>query len=128
MNLNKLPRILVDVYLKINENFLLCQEDSHYLLNVLRLKVNDQVVEEKKFALCFAPIKATRMHFIIEKATDLGISHFYPVTTKFSLVDKTSETKFFKWIKAALEQSKGLIIPKIAPLNNLKDFLLEKSP
>jgi 16S rRNA (uracil1498-N3)-methyltransferase len=161
MNLNKLPRILVDVALKLNENLTLGAEDSHYLANVLRLKVNDHLIvfngkdgewlaiiekttkkqllikplsllnvqtyHEHKFALAFAPIKAARMHFLIEKATELGISDFYPLKTTFSVVDKTSETKFSKWVKAALEQSQNIIIPGIHPLNDLKDFLLNKS-
>ncbi len=162
MNLNKLPRILIDVTLKTNENFILSEEDSHYLTNVLRLKLDQQIllfngfdgewlaiidkitkkqvsgkilslvrsqsVKKIKYTLAFAPIKATRMHFIIEKATELGIDYFYPIKTIYSVVDKASTIKFSKWIKAALEQSKGLIVPGIDPLNNLKDFLLAKSP
>lgn len=78
---------------------------------------------ENQISLIFAPIKHSRMQFLLEKATELGISEFIPIITKHSVIDKINLDKWNIYIKDAIEQSRRLSFPKINKLINLKDFL-----
>ncbi|MBI4228276.1 MAG: 16S rRNA (uracil(1498)-N(3))-methyltransferase, partial [Deltaproteobacteria bacterium] len=55
--------------------------------------------------------KGNKMDFIIEKATELGVSSIVPVVTERSQVRKTD--KFLRWRRIAIESSKqcGRVIP-----------------
>lgn len=76
-----------------------------------------------KLALIFALIKNSRINYIIEKATELGVSELIPVITKHSIKDKLNINKVHAWTVEACEQSTRLSLPKIYEPSNLLDLL-----
>lgn len=79
--------------------------------------------EEKELNLIFAPIKQARMNFLLEKATELGVTKLTPIKTKHSVVDKINFNKWYIYTKEASEQCGRLSVPEIKPLEALNQFL-----
>ena len=73
--------------------------------------------------LLFAPLKQTATMYLIEKATELGISKFQPVLTERSIVRKINETKLHTYAIEAAEQSDRLSIPGFEPIRPLRTLL-----
>ena len=61
--------------------------------------------------LC-APIGKERFRFMIEKATELGVTHFRPVMTEHTNAPKVTVPKSLTHVKQAVEQCERLDIPK----------------
>lgn len=80
-------------------------------------------VKEKEINLIFAPIKHTRINFLLEKATELGVTKLIPVITDHSVVDKVNNSKWDIYIKEAAEQCRRISIPEVLPLINLKKLI-----
>jgi 16S rRNA (uracil1498-N3)-methyltransferase len=81
-----------------------------------------------KLVLAQALVPAGKMDFILEKASEFGISDFIPVETARSL--KTPEERYGRkaerWARIAREttkQSKGTAVPVVHPPLRLKQFL-----
>ncbi|QNO13567.1 16S rRNA (uracil(1498)-N(3))-methyltransferase [Alkalicella caledoniensis] len=98
---------------------------------VLRVEKQLQNTSEPKaqVVLAFGYLKGEKMDWVIQKATELGVTELWPVITKRSIVKIVSEKKndkkverFFKIAKEATEQSGRLKIPKIHIFNSLKEF------
>ena len=75
--------------------------------------------------LLFAPLKKDRMDFVIEKATELGISAIWPVITQYTISDKVKTERLKAQAIEASEQSRRLDIPKIFEPEPLK-YILSK--
>ncbi len=75
--------------------------------------------------LAFAPLKKTPMEFLIEKATELGISHFLPLKTQFSDHKAYRPDKAHTHAIEAAQQSEQLQVPLLSPLVSLSQFLRE---
>jgi 16S rRNA (uracil1498-N3)-methyltransferase len=78
--------------------------------------------------LAQAIVPAKKMEFILEKASEIGISAFVPLETNRSLraSEERSERKAERWARIAREaakQSKGTTIPAIHPPRRLRDWL-----
>lgn len=73
--------------------------------------------------LVFAPIKHDRLHFMLEKATELGVTHLQPIITDHCQIHKINLDKLQKTTIEAAEQSERLSIPEISPLIPLKNFI-----
>jgi 16S rRNA (uracil1498-N3)-methyltransferase len=63
-------------------------------------------------ALLFAPLKRIRQEFLVEKATELGVSRFEPVFTRRSVVDRINRARVLSIAIEAAEQSGRLTIPE----------------
>ncbi len=63
--------------------------------------------------LLFAPIKRARIDFLVEKATELGVSALYPVMTRFTMVDRVNLARLKANAIEAAEQSERLSVPEI---------------
>jgi 16S rRNA (uracil1498-N3)-methyltransferase len=74
-------------------------------------------------ALIFAPIKHDRLHFMVEKATELGVTDFYPIITSRCQIPKINHDKIYKTIIEAAEQSERLCIPTLHNMQKLTGFL-----
>jgi 16S rRNA (uracil1498-N3)-methyltransferase len=96
-------------------------------LEVVR-KLKPQLEKSNKLTLAFAPIKNPGVGFIIQKATELGVSEILPVITKHTVVDKVNSDKMEKIAIEAAEQCERQTVPKILEAMNFKSFLfaLEK--
>lgn len=73
--------------------------------------------------LVFAPIKKQRLDFIIEKATELGVSAFQPVITRRTIVSKTRTERLHAQAIEASEQCERLNIPVVEEAVSLAQLL-----
>lgn len=73
--------------------------------------------------LVFAPIKRVRLDFMVEKATELGVSAFHPVLVQRSVVDKVNPERLAAIAREAAEQSERLTVPLIAGPEKLDRLL-----
>ena len=67
--------------------------------------------------------KGKSMDFIIQKATELGVTKFVPIITDRTIVRKINYERVKKIIIEAAEQSNRLTVPDIEKAQNLKSFL-----
>ena len=88
------------------------------VLKKLREKDN-----EKNIWLAFAPIKSNFFNFMIQKATELGVTKFVPIITDRTIVRKINYEKIEKIIIEASEQSNRIKVPKVEKTQNLNLFL-----
>ncbi len=88
------------------------------IIKKVRSKDND-----KEIWLAFAPIKINYLNFIIQKATELGVSKFTPILTERTIVRKINEKRINKIIIEASEQSNRLKVPKLEEMVKLDNFL-----
>ncbi len=65
--------------------------------------------------LVFAPIKRAHLEFQIEKATELGASALWPVTTRRTNVERVNAERLAAIATEAAEQSERLDVPQILP-------------
>ena len=88
------------------------------VLKKLREKDN-----EKNIWLAFAPIKSNFFNFMIQKATELGVTKFVPIITDRTIVRKINYERIAKIIIEASEQSNRTKVPKVEKTQNLNLFL-----
>ena len=88
------------------------------VLKKLREKDN-----EKNIWLAFAPIKSNFFNFMIQKATELGVTKFVPIITDRTIVRKINYERIEKIIMEASEQSNRIKVPKVEKTQNLNLFL-----
>ena len=82
-----------------------------------------QIENSKELWLAFSPIKSNYFNFMIQKATELGITKFLPIIFDRTIVRKINKERLEKVIIEAAEQSNRIQIPKIEQLQNLNSFL-----
>ncbi len=92
------------------------------LTKQLRQKENVQ-----ELWLAFSPIKSNYQNFMIQKATELGISKFLPIIFDRTIVRKINKDRLEKIVIEACEQSNRISIPSIEEAQNLKSFLNSNS-
>ena len=73
--------------------------------------------------LLFAPLKATRTRFVIEKATELGVGAIQPVLTRHGQTARVNVERLRAHAIEAAEQCGRLDVPPIAPPCSLADAL-----
>jgi len=73
--------------------------------------------------LVFAPLRKERLHFLVEKAVELGVSSLMPILTDRTTQRNFSEEKAEKHIIEATEQSERLGLATLAPLQSLTQLL-----
>jgi 16S rRNA (uracil1498-N3)-methyltransferase len=73
--------------------------------------------------LCFAPVKKARLDFIIEKATELGISRLQPVITERTIVERVKQERLEAQIIEACEQCGRTALPDLAEPIKLPQLL-----
>ncbi len=84
----------------------------------LRQKENN-----KEIWLAFSPIKSNYFNFMIQKATELGVTKFMPIVFDRSVVRKINHNRLEKIIIEASEQSNRINVPVLEKCQNLKNFL-----
>ena len=73
--------------------------------------------------LAFSPIKSNYFNFMIQKATELGVTKFLPVIFERTIVRKINIERLKKVIIEAAEQSNRITVPIIEEPQSLKNFL-----
>jgi len=77
----------------------------------------------KEIWLAFSPIKSNYFNFMMQKATELGVTKFIPIVFDRSVVRKINHNRLEKIIIEACEQSNRINVPVLEKCQNLKNFL-----
>jgi len=77
----------------------------------------------KELWLAFSPIKSNYFNFMMQKATELGVTKFLPIIFDRTIVRKINKERLEKVIIEAAEQSNRINVPKIEEPQKLKNFL-----
>jgi 16S rRNA (uracil1498-N3)-methyltransferase len=124
---NKVMRI------KENEFFSLFNSGGEWeakILDISKSKVEFNITKQlrqkenlKELWLAFSPIKSNYFNFMIQKATELGVTKFIPIIFERTIVRKINKERLEKVIIEASEQSNRINVPSIEDPQNLKIFL-----
>lgn len=75
--------------------------------------------------LAFAPLKKTRIDFVVEKATELGASRLIPVFTRHTAAARVNDDRLRAQAIEAAEQCERLSVPEIAEAVTLDRLLAD---
>ncbi len=119
--------------IKENEVFCLFNNSGEFevkILNITKSIVEFNVTKQlrhkeniKELWLAFSPIKSNYFNFMIQKATELGVTKFIPIIFDRTIVRKINKERLEKVIIEAAEQSNRIYVPTIEKPQTLKDFL-----
>ncbi|MBT5194561.1 MAG: 16S rRNA (uracil(1498)-N(3))-methyltransferase [Rhodospirillaceae bacterium] len=84
-------------------------------------------VPEPDVWLLFAPIKRGRVDYLVQKATELGVSALLPTTTRRTVVERINLVRLATTAAEAAEQCGRLSVPELHPVRPL-DKVLETWP
>lgn len=153
--MSHIPRIYVESALALECTIALPENQSKYLLRVMRLSEGAKVrafnggdgewlctlsidrktamltprsrtrVQEtgQSLSLLFAPIKKARTDFIVEKATELGVSNLQPVITDYTQSQRVRSDRMRLLSIEAAEQTERMDVPIIQESNALPSVL-----
>ena len=100
------------------------------ILNITKSIVEFNVTKQlrqkentKDLWLAFSPIKSNYFNFMIQKATELGVTKFLPIIFERTVVRKINKERLEKVIIEAAEQSNRITVPSIEDPQKLKSFL-----
>jgi len=123
---NKVMRI------KVNEFFSLFNSSGEWEAKILvisksivEFNITKQLRQKeniKELWLAFSPIKSNYFNFMIQKATELGVTKFLPIIFDRTIVRKINKERIEKIIIEAAEQSNRINVPFIEEPQNLKSF------
>ena len=129
--LNKVMRI------KENEVFSLFNSEGEWEAKILGISKNTiefKIIKQlrqkeiaKELWLAFSPIKSNYQNFMLQKATELGVTKFLPIIFDRTVVRKINKDRLEKIIIEASEQSNRINIPVIESAQDLNDFLKKNS-
>ena len=94
--------------------------------NIIEFKITKQLRKKdntKEIWLAFSPIKSNYQNFMIQKATELGVTKFLPIIFDRTVVRKINKERLEKIVIEASEQSNRIHVPIIEDMQNLKRFL-----
>ena len=145
------PRLWVDADLATDRTVPLGEPQRHYLTRVMRLTQGDAVVvfngrdgewlarldgqslsaqkklreqgSEPDIWLLFTPLKKDRLRFLVEKATELGVTALQPIRSDFAGGPGAKPEKIRDWAREAAEQCGRLSLPVSLPERRLEDML-----
>ncbi len=137
--LNKYQSHYLSKVMRVKENdvFSLFNNEGEWEAKILRISKNIvefEIIKQlrhkenlKELWLAFSPIKSNYQNFMIQKATELGITKFLPINFDRTIVRKINRDRLSKIVVEACEQSNRLNLPIIEPIQNLNDFLKKNS-
>ena len=97
--------------------------------NLVEFNITKQLRQKeypKELWLAFSPIKSNYFNFMIQKATELGVTKFLPIIFDRTVVRKINKERLEKVIIEAAEQSNRINVPSIEEPKSLKKFLDDK--
>mgnify|MGYP003979855997 FL=1 len=119
--------------IRVNEVFSLFNSDGEWEAKILSISKNivefnitkqlRQKENNKELWLAFSPIKSSYFNFMIQKATELGVTKFLPIIFDRSIVRKLNKERLKKVIIEAAEQSNRINVPTIENPQSLENFL-----
>ena len=118
---------------KENEIFSLFNSSGEWeakILNISKGIVEFNIIKQlrqkenpKELWLAFSPIKSNYFNFMIQKATELGVTKFIPIIFDRTIVRKINKERLKKVIIEASEQSNRINVTDIEDPKSLDDFL-----
>ncbi len=94
--------------------------------NIVEFKITKQLrnkENKKELWLAFSPIKSNYFNFMLQKATELGVTKFLPIIFDRTIVRKINKQRLEKIVIEAVEQSNRIQVPNIEDSQNLNNFL-----
>jgi len=94
--------------------------------NIVEFKTIKQLRHKentKELWLAFSPIKSNYQNFMIQKATELGVTKFLPIIFDRTVVRKINKERLEKIVIEASEQSNRINVPTIEDAQGLNGFL-----
>ena len=94
--------------------------------NIIEFKIIKKLRQKentKELWLAFSPIKSNYQNFMLQKATELGVTKFLPIIFDRTIVRKINKERLEKIVIEASEQSNRINVPKIENIQNLNSFL-----
>ena len=94
--------------------------------NIVKFKTIKQLRQKentKELWLAFSPIKSNYQNFMIQKATELGVTKFLPIIFDRTVVRKINKERLEKILIEASEQSNRINVPIIEDVQDLNSFL-----
>ncbi len=94
--------------------------------SIVEFNVTKQLRQKENFNelwLAFSPIKSNYFNFMIQKATELGVTKFLPIIFDRTIVRKINKERLEKVIIEAAEQSNRINVPDIEQPQTLENFL-----
>ena len=94
--------------------------------NIVEFNITKQLRQKettKELWLAFSPIKSNYFNFMIQKATELGVTKFLPIVFDRTIVRKINKERLEKVIIEATEQSNRINVPSIEEPQPLNSFL-----
>ena len=123
--------------LKPGGKFLLFNQNGEWRVKIN--KITKEIVEflveekirnksiEKEIWLAFTPIKSNYFNFMIQKATELGVTKFLPIISERTIVRKINTIRIEKILIESSEQSNRLSIPELEKIISLENFVKKYS-
>ena len=119
--------------IKENEIFSLFNNKGEWEAKILKISkglVEFEIIKQlrqkenmKDLWLAFSPIKSNYQNFMIQKATELGVTKFLPIIFDRTIVRSINVERLKKIVIEASEQSNRINIPSIEQTQNLESFL-----
>ena len=98
--------------------------------NIVEFKIIKQLRQKettKELWLAFSPIKSNYQNFMLQKATELGVTKFLPIIFDRTVVRKINKDRLKKIVIEASEQSNRINVPTIEEAQDLNGFLKKNS-
>ena len=122
---------------KENEVFSLFNKEGEWEAKVLGISKNTvefKIIKQlrqkeitKELWLAFSPIKSNYQNFMLQKATELGVTKFLPIIFDRTVVRKINKDRLEKIVIEASEQSNRINVPNIEDAQDLNSFLKKNS-
>lgn len=145
-------RLYTENKLSSGENLELDKSQANYLGNVLRCKVGAELfvfnndsgefravykdkytitieeqtrpaTKEQRLTLLFAPVKFGKIDYLVEKATELGVTSLQPVHTRYTVVGRINYDRMKANCVEAAEQTGRITIPEVNEIIDLSKLL-----
>ena len=123
--------------IKENEVFSLFNKNGEWEAKILSIsksivefKITKQLRQKeniKELWLAFSTIKSNYQNFMIQKATELGVSKFLPIIFERTIVRSINKERLEKIAIEASEQSNRLNVPLVEKTQNLDNFMNSNS-
>ena len=94
--------------------------------NIVEFNVTKQLRQKESFKelwLAFSPIKSNYFNFMLQKATELGVTKFLPIIFDRTIVRKINKERLEKVIIEATEQSNRINLASLENPQSLELFL-----
>ena len=117
------PILLFD---NISGEWLAVTTDAAKRSLTLRIERQTKAIEQvPDLWLCFAPVKKSRLDWIIEKATELGVARLQPVITERTIVERVKRERLEAQVIEACEQCGRTALPVLGEPIKLTQLLAD---